>query len=116
MSNVIKKIVIKRTSLDGRCIRLSIKFNIDNVLQFYSVDMPIRLGDNEDEKLIEMLNLFIEVFYLPHLTVMSSEQLRLKVTQGFDQIRANNLSGNSEESMEISSHPNKNVNIMPHVI
>ena len=56
---------------------------------------------NEDEAVVELLDIFIRAYYSDYLTVISVEQLRLKITEGFRQLRENDLDGNSEDSMKI---------------
>ena len=60
----------------------------------------IRFNANEDEAVTQLLNSFIRRYYI-YLTSISLEQLRLKVVEGFHQLRENNLNGDSEDSMEI---------------
>ena len=63
--------------------------------------------NNEDEAVIKMLDSFTSTFYLLYLKTISITQLRVKILEGFGQLRENGLNGNSEEFMEISLVPEK---------
>ena len=53
--------------------------------------------NNEDEAVIKMLDSFTSTFYLLYLKTISITQLRVKILEGFGQLRENGLNGNSEE-------------------
>ena len=108
------EIKITRSSINGH-------FNWIRI-EFYEEEGRLKLScetessRNEDVVVRELVDRFVEHFYEGYETAICVEQFRLRIVEGFCQLRDNDLNGNSEESMEISSQPNKNVNIMPHVI
>ena len=105
MSNL-PKFEISRSSLNGHWNDLYIKLlNCDIV-------WPEGLGfvnggdDDEDDAVVDLLEGFFDSDdYSDYLTVENVEQSIVKITEGFRQLRENDLDGNSEESMEISLVP-----------
>ena len=100
MSNSIKEMRIFRSSTDHHYEWLLIEFDdVDDLL--HNVVMNYATNNNEDEAVIQLFDEFVEKFSSDYLTNTSLEQFRLKITQGFDQLRENDLSGNSYEIMKI---------------
>ena len=91
---------IFRSSIDDHYELLLIEFvDVDNLAD--NVGMNYATNNNEDEAVIQLFDEFVEKFSSDYLTNKNLEQFRLKITQGFDQLRENDLSGNSYEIMKI---------------
>ena len=98
MSNSINEIRIYRYSIDHHYEWLFIEIaDGDDVTDNVGVDYAT--NNNEDEAVIQVFDEFVEHFQLNYLPNTSLEQLKLNIIQGFDQLRQNDLSGNSLETM-----------------
>ena len=101
MSNLTQEVKIQRLIL-GHCNRIYIYFT-DNygVVRYSSADAR---NNNEDEDVVIFVNDFVRE-NSDYLTVISAEQFRLKIIDGFRQLRENYLVGDSSQTMEISLVP-----------
>ena len=106
MSNSIIEMRIFRSSIDNHYEWLLIEIDDVDDLSL-NVAMNYVTNNNEDEAVIQLFDKFVERFYLDYPTNTSLEQFRLKIIQGFDQLRENDLSGNSHEIMKIHMVPKK---------
>ena len=90
MSNLTKEVKISRFSLlDGHYHGLHIAFVNPNTNVWYSDEMLYDWCNNEDEAVVILLNNFVEAYYSDYFTIISVEQLKLKVTEGFRRLREN---------------------------
>ena len=94
MSNLVEKIEITRLVREDYSKRFEITLGKSVMI------ICTRFNANEYEAVIQLLDSYIRRYYI-YLTSISLEQLRLKVVEGFHQLRENNLNGDSEDSMEI---------------
>ena len=106
MSNLIEEILISRSSMnDATKILIIYFFDNDHVLHRKdAVRFPLSFV-NEDEIVATLLDNFLRTYYSDYLSVISEEQLRLKIIEGFRQLRRNDLNGNNRETMAISLVP-----------
>lgn len=104
MSCLIEEVEITRSSIDGHYDSLEIQF--DDGYDGCSVDRSYATTNNEDVAIVELSDEFVRFLQLLQFqTSISLEQLRLKIIQGFCQLRANHFSGNRHLSMNISLIP-----------
>ena len=101
MSNL--EVEISRSSVNGHYDSLRIKAtNEDDEVLIIKRYVWM---DNEAEAVTVLLDELVELFDLVDLIGNSIELLRLKIIQGFNQMRENDLSGNSREIMKIPVVP-----------
>ena len=98
MSNSLKELRIIRSSIDNHYDWLLIEIDDEDDVSD-NVGMNYATNKNEDEAVIQVFDEFVEDFYLDYLPNTSLEQLKLKILRGFNQMRQNDLSGNSNETM-----------------
>ena len=92
-------LVLRRSTDSGYYISLNIKmYDKYGLLESMSDDAN---NNNEDEVVFELVDDFVEEFYLNYLTNENLRQLRFNVIQGFNQLRLNNLGSNSNDNMTI---------------
>ena len=97
------KVKISRISLDGDSLCLQIDlFDNDGV---WCGQEYVQYWDDrdEDETVYELLDLLIRRYYSAYLTAIRVKQLILDVTEGFRQLRENDL----DDNMEIFLVPEK---------
>ena len=101
MSNLVKKVHIKRIGLNSNGCLLTI--NVDrSIFQFqFRSDMTNPNG-SEETATISFLDNVVDVSLFRYLRNINLDQMRSDVLQGFNQMRENDLSGNTRETMEIS--------------
>ena len=107
MSNLIKEVEINRSSRNGHYLSLGVEFNIPNTIVWISEQMSYTLCSNEDEGAVQVLDRIDDCVsdWEEVSQIINLQQLRLKVTEGFRQLRENDLSGNSRETMKVSLVP-----------
>ena len=62
-------------------------------------------NSNEDKAVAQLLEIFVRSCYSNYLTFISVELLRMKIIEGFRQLRENDLNGIGTRTMEISLVP-----------
>ena len=95
MSNVDGKVVIERISVDGHWKFLDIKCHINGRIWFCLSSN--KSGKSEDEAVSDLLDDFV--------SLLGHEHLKPKIIQCCHQLRQNDFSGNSRESMEFDMLP-----------
>ena len=98
------KVEIRRESVEGDKHRLNIRFQNELLFVGFVTHYRENTGDErtEDDFISALLDTCAEK---DSLRYVNFENLRCKVIQGFQQLRENQLSGDSRESMEISLKP-----------
>ena len=101
------KVKISRFSLDGDFDRLQIEL-FDNDGVWRGEGYVGYRGDRDEHECVELLLVIFIGIHSDYLTAISVEQMRLDVTEGFRQLRQNDLNGNSaDDNMEIFLVPKK---------
>ena len=97
---VTEDLVLRRSSSsDDNYVLLDIKIYDENELL---VSMTDYVNNNsEDESVEKLFDDYVEYFHSDYVTSESLEQLRFKVIQGFNQMRLNDISGNSDDYIKI---------------
>ena len=108
MSNL--EVEISRSSINGHYDSLWINIRDGDDYDEAGIGACYDVDEPEDQAVDRTFDLIVEHHYSQYLTGINVEQLRLKVVEGFRQLRENDLSGNSEESMEIILEPKDTAN------
>ena len=101
MANFVQRIEIKRISQNGDWHELVMRF-----VSFDAIWRYRRSMETEENATLSLLGYFVSDFSFG-LRNVNLDQMRSDVLQGFRQLRENDLSGNSQETMEISLIPLK---------
>ena len=104
MSNIIKEVEIWRGSINYHYDYILLRILIDD--RFYASDMEYRSISIEDEAVIQLLDDFVEEYQPDFPTSIITEQLRVKIIEGFRQLRDSDFDDHSErrhENLIISS-------------
>ena len=103
MSNLIEEVEISTSSRNGHYTWLCITYNNPNTDLWIEDKMTYNWTSNEDEAVVKLLDGIDDILSQLQLrTIINFQQFVLKVTEGFRQLRENDLNGNREESMTIS--------------
>ena len=108
MSNLVEKIEITRAIRDYYSKRFEITFGESVMI------ICIRFNANEDEAVTQLFNSFIRRYYI-YLTSIGLEQLRLKIVEGFHQLRENNLNWTAKILWKLWRCPKNRLDVISHV-
>ena len=104
MSNSAKKVEIKRISQNGHWDELALMYCLEfDGWKNNNGKITTNANRNEEDATVYLLDIFVRS-YSPsqYLRNINLDQMRADVLQGFHQLRENDLSGNSRDTMEIS--------------
>ena len=108
MPNTLKKVTIKRWSLHGCWDKLEIKSNDEGFRDLNLVSVNIFKGE-EDSAVLDLVKFFDEYLSFRSFNI-NYEHLKSEILQGFQKLKENDLTGDSEESIDFIVIP-----IDPHI-